>query len=342
MADQLPKVAVVILCWNGRKLLEEFLPSVVQFTPPEADVIVADNSSTDDSVTFVKANFPRVQILQLAKNFGFAAGYNEAIKEIDAEYIVLLNQDVAVTENWLPPLLEVMQQDPVISAVQPRIRSYLQKNYFEYAGAAGGWIDKYGYTFCRGRVFDFIEEDKGQYNDATTIFWASGACLLTRKSVYQQLGGLDADFFAHMEEIDLCWRMNNAGFSLRYCPEATVYHLGGGSLPHGNAFKTYLNFRNNLVMMIKNLPPKNYHGILAMRIFLDQVAALRSLLTFHFGDFSAVWKAHFYVLSHLAAIRKKRTAVNSSFPESKGVFNGSIVWDFFMRKKKTFSAITGK
>jgi GT2 family glycosyltransferase len=342
MIQQWSRVAVVILCWNGRKLLEEFLPSVIQFTPPGTDIIVADNNSADDSVAFVTANFPRVKILQLNKNFGFAAGYNEAIKEIDAEYVLLLNQDVAVTENWLPPLLEVIEQDPNISAVQPRIKSYLQKNYFEYAGAAGGWIDKYGYTFCRGRIFDAIEEDKGQYNDATTIFWASGACLLTRKSVYQQLGGLDADFFAHMEEIDLCWRMNNAGFTLRYCPDATVYHLGGGSLPQGNAFKTYLNYRNNLVMMMKNLPSKNYAGILMMRILLDQVAALRSLLTFHFGDFFAVWKAHLYILSHLAAISKKRAAVDSSFPGSKGVFNGSLVWEFFIRKKKTFSAIVKK
>ena len=331
------KVAVVVLCWNGRKLLQEFLPSLIEFQAPDSTIVVADNFSNDGSVDFVRTNFPSVKLLPLGKNYGFAAGYNEAISRIDSEYIVVINQDIAVTKDWLPPLLAVMENDPAVGAVQPRIRAYLKPSYFEYAGAAGGWIDKYGYTFCRGRIFDSVEEDLNQYNEPSEIFWASGACCLVRKSVFEQLGGFDADLFAQMEEIDLCWRMKNAGYKIMYTPESTVYHLGGGSLPQGNPFKTYLNFRNNLVMMKKNLPKKIAGRIILIRIMLDQVAAFRSLLSFHPRDFSAVMKAHFYYLSHRNRIKKKR--MDSLFPAMTGVFHGSVVWDYFIRKKRKFSEL---
>ncbi len=333
------KVAVVVLCWNGRKFLEEFLPSLIEHHTNGSDIVVADNFSTDDSVEFVKKNFPGVKIIQLAKNFGFAEGYNVAIRQIESEYIILINQDVAVTQNWLQPLLSVIESDPGVGAVQPRVHAYLKRSHFEYAGAAGGWIDKYGYTFCRGRIFDSMEEDKGQYNEPSEIFWASGACMIVRKKLYEELGGLDADLFAHMEEIDLCWRMKNAGYKIMYTPDSVVYHLGGGSLPRGNAFKTYLNFRNNLVIMAKNLPRKKLLIKMFQRIMLDQVAATRWLLIFHFKDFKAVWKAHFYYFTHLKQIKRKRSAFDSSFPNMKGVYQGSLVWDYFVRAKRRFSEI---
>lgn len=332
------KTAVVILCWNGKKLLETFLPSLLQFQMPGTEIILADNASTDDSIAFVQANFPSVRIISLQKNFGFAEGYNQAIQQIDAEFIVLLNQDVAVTANWLAPLQAMMESDPQIGAVQPRIRAHLNRSYFEYAGAAGGWIDQYGYTFCRGRVFEHLEEDHNQYNQPAEIFWASGACMLVRKKVFEQAGGFDGDFFAHMEEIDFCWRLRNAGYKIMYCPDSVVYHLGGGSLPHGNPFKTFLNYRNNLVMMDKNLQERKINTLI-IRMLLDQLAALRFLLSFCFRDFIAVEKAHWYFLTHREAIRRKKTTTTRSFLSMKGVYKGSIVWDYFIRKKKLFSEI---
>ncbi|MBA2407666.1 MAG: glycosyltransferase family 2 protein [Chitinophagales bacterium] len=333
------KTAVVILSWNGKKFLEEFLPSVVKFQQNGSDIIVADNASEDDSVNYVKKSFPIVKVLELERNFGFAEGYNQAIKKIDSEFIVLLNQDVAVTENWLSPLVTMMEMDAAIGAVQPRIRSYLHQNRFEYAGAAGGWIDKYGYTFCRGRIFDSIEEDIDQYNDPAEIFWTSGACMIVRKKIFEQLGGLDANFFAHMEEIDFCWRLKNAGYKNMYCPHSMVYHLGGGSLAHGNPLKTYLNFRNNLLMMSKNLPPKNKTGIIFIRILLDQIAALRALTRFQFGDFIAIWKACFYYLIHSHTIKSNgQTAINI-FPHISGVYNGLLVWQYFVKGKKIFKDV---
>ncbi|MEO6167558.1 MAG: glycosyltransferase family 2 protein [Chitinophagales bacterium] len=338
MAGKWSKTAVVILCWNGRKFLGEFLPSLIQFQSADSDIVVADNASTDDSLSFLRENFPGVKIIALEKNYGFAEGYNQAIKKIDSEYIVLINQDVAVTNNWLSPLLSLIESDGKIGAVHPRIHSHLQPGHFEYAGAAGGWIDKYGYTFCRGRVFDSIEKDNNQYAQTAEVFWASGACMLVRNKVYAELGGLDGDFFAHMEEIDFCWRLKNAGYKVMYCSDATVYHLGGGSLPHGNPFKTYLNFRNNLTMIAKNLPEKKFRFLL-LRMLLDQLAAVRSLLTLHFKDFLAIQKAHLYFLTHRKKINSKRTTSSAPFLQMKGVYNGSIVWDYFLKGKKTFTAI---
>ncbi|MBK9730192.1 MAG: glycosyltransferase family 2 protein [Chitinophagaceae bacterium] len=338
MRDNWSRTAVVILCWNGRKFLEEFIPSLLQFQSADSDIVVADNASTDDSVSFLLKNYPSVKIIRLEKNYGFAEGYNQAIRKIDSEFIVMVNQDVAVTENWLPPLISIMDSDHHIGAVHPRIHARLQPEHFEYAGAAGGWIDKYGYTFCRGRVFDATEKDHNQYAHTAEVFWASGACMLVRKKVFEQLNGLDGDFFAHMEEIDFCWRLKNAGYKIMYCPDSVIYHLGGGSLPHGNPFKTYLNFRNNLVMIAKNLPEKRKRILLA-RILMDQLAAIRFLLSFHFSDFLAVQKAHLYFITHLQQIKKKSTASILQFSKMKGVYNGSIVWDYFVRRKKLFSEI---
>jgi GT2 family glycosyltransferase len=333
------KTAVVILCWNGKKFLEEFLPSVVQYQQADSDIVVADNASEDDSLIYLKKAFPSVKIIELEKNFGFAEGYNQAIRKIDSEFIVLLNQDVAVTENWLSPMVMMMEKDASIGAVQPRIRSHLQPAKFEYAGAAGGWIDRYGYTFCRGRIFDAVEADNDQYNEPAEIFWTSGACMIVRKKIYEQLGGLDASFFAHMEEIDFCWRLKNAGFKNMYCPHSIVYHLGGGSLAHGNPLKTYLNFRNNLIMMWKNLPPENRLSILLMRMLLDQIAALQALAGFRFSEIVAIWRACYHFVKYSKSNKKKSQSISSSFLNLHGVYNGSVVWEYFITRRKEFKDI---
>jgi len=339
MEQSWKKTAVVILCWNGRRFMEEFLPTLVQFQPADADLVVADNASADDSVTYIKANFPSVKIIQLEKNFGFAAGYNEALKQINSEFIVFINQDVAVTENWLPPLLKMIESDEKIAAAQPRIRAYNQKTHFEYAGAAGGWIDHYGYTFCRGRIFDSLEEDRNQFNTSSEIFWASGACMIVRKKIYDDLGGLDADFFAHMEEIDLCWRMKNGGYKIMYCPDSIVYHLGGGSLPQGHPMKTYLNYRNNLIMLAKNLPADQIRRIVRRREILDGISAVRSVLRGYPKDVSSILRAHRDYRKGKEKWKSRRTGNEKFFFTLSGVYHGSIVWDFFFRRKKTFAEI---
>lgn len=333
------KTAVVVLCWNGRKLLEQFLPSLVKYQPADADLVVADNASTDDSTDFVSKNFPTVKLFRLEKNFGFAAGYNEVIRQIDSKFIVLINQDVEVTENWLPPLVKMMEQDENIAAIQPRIRAFSKKNHFEYAGAAGGWMDHYGYTFCRGRIFDSIEEDKDQYNTSAEIFWASGACMLVRKTIYEKLGGLDADFFAHMEEIDLCWRMKNEGYKIMYCPDSIVYHLGGASLPQGHPMKTYLNYRNNLIMLEKNLPDQLVRQVVRRREILDGLSAIRSVLRGYPKDVLSIWRAHRDYRKGIQAWRSRRTGHEKKFFSLSGVYRGSIVWDFFITRKKQFNQL---
>jgi len=316
--------------------MEEFLPTLLQFQHEDSEIIVADNASTDDSVGYVRQHFPSVKIIQLEKNFGFAGGYNEAIKQITSEYVVLINQDVAVTENWLPPMLKMMEEDETIGALQPRIRAHLQRTHFEYAGAAGGWIDRFGYTFCRGRIFDAVEEDTNQYNTPAEIFWASGACMLTRKKIYESLGGLDEDFFAHMEEIDLCWRMKNAGYKIMYCPDSVVYHLGGGSLPQGNPFKTYLNYRNNMIMLVKNLPKHQVTKIVFSRALLDGISAIRSLLRGYPQDISSIWKAHGDFRKGLSKWKSKRKGNEKDFFSLSGVYNGSIVKEFFLKRGNKF------
>jgi GT2 family glycosyltransferase len=319
--------------------MEEFLPTLLQFQSADSEIIVADNASTDDSAEYIRQHFPSVKIIQLEKNFGFAGGYNQAIKQITSEYIVLINQDVAVTLNWLSPMVEMMEKDEQIAAIQPRIRSHLQRSHFEYAGAAGGWIDRFGYTFCRGRIFDAIEEDTNQYNKPAEIFWASGACMLTRKKIYETLGGLDEDFFAHMEEIDLCWRMKNHGYKIMYCPDSVVYHLGGGSLPQGDPFKTYLNYRNNLIMLTKNLPEDEMRRIVISRLLLDGISAIRSLLRGYPKDVSSIWRAHGEFRNGLSKWKSKRTGNEKNFFSLTGVYDGSIVKEFFFRKKRKFTEL---
>lgn len=330
------KVAVVILGWNGKNFLAEYLPSVVAHSTYNwCEIVYLDNASDDDSVSFVKQNFPTVTVVQNEKNYGFAGGYNEGLKKIDATYFLLLNQDVNVTANWLPPMLALMQSDSEVAAVQPKLRADKSKAYFEYAGAAGGMMDFLGYAFCRGRVFEHIEKDENQYNQIAEIFWGSGACLLVRADLFCRAGGLDEAFFAHQEEIDLCWRLINMGYKIMYCPDSIVYHLGGGSLPQGNPRKTYLNFRNNLFLLTKNLPLSKLWWTLPFRMVLDGVAALQSVIKHkHFADFNAIVKAHFSFYGQFFAMYKKR-----QFDPQKGyekLYKKSIVWQHFIKGKEVY------
>ena len=289
---QTPSVAIVILNWNGRKFLEKFLPSVIASVYEHKKIIIADNASTDDSIQFLRENYPQISIIQNKTNLGFAAGYNAALKQVEADYYVLLNSDVEVTPNWIAPVIDLMESDKMIAACQPKILSYLNKDMFEYAGASGGWLDKFGYPFMRGRVFDDCEKDTGQYDDVQPCFWASGAALFVRSSVYHELGGLDEFFFAHQEEIDFCWRLQLAEYKVYVQPASVVYHVGGGTLPKGSSRKTFLNFRNNLVMLSKNLPITTALWKIPVRLLLDALSAWRGLLSGDRGYFIAICKAH--------------------------------------------------
>ncbi len=338
-----PQVAVIILCWNGRTFLETFLPSVIEHTPiSEARIIIADNGSTDDSEEVVK-KFPTAEWLPLNHNYGFSEGYNQAIAQTNAKWIVLLNQDVEVSAGWLTSLLSFADQHQGLAACQPKIMSLNRQTHFEYAGAAGGFIDKYGYPFCRGRIFDTIEEDKDQYNNAIEIAWASGACLMVKRDAYTNAGGLDAEFFAHMEEIDLCWRIKNMGMEVWYVPGSKVFHLGGGSLPQGNPKKTYLNFRNSLMMLYKNLPSHIRRRIIFLRILIDHIAAYRALFSGNTKDFKAIAKAHFHFLFKIKTWKKKQMVKNNvNYLKLPGFYNGSIVWNYFIQKKKKFKDLNWK
>src|ERR1700761_629824 len=255
-----PTIAIVILNYNGRGYLEQFLPFVTANTCPGGEVIIADNASTDDSLAFLKENYPGLRVIVLDRNYGFAGGYNMALQQVQSDYYVLLNSDVEVTPGWLEPIVGLMESDPAIGACQPKIRMFAHRELFEYAGAAGGWLDYLGYPFARGRIFDVCETDNGQYDQAEPIFWASGAALFIRAGLYHEMGGLDTYFFAHQEEIDLCWRIQLAGHKIYSCPQSVVYHVGGGTLPKGNERKVFLNFRNNLIMMVKNMPAGEWLG----------------------------------------------------------------------------------
>ena len=325
------KIAVVILNWNGVKLLEEFLPSIVNYSP-EADIYVADNASTDDSVAFVKTNFPSVQIIQNKSNRGFAEGYNEALKSVDAEIFALVNSDIEVTENWLKPILQTFENEPKTAIIQPKILDYKDKEYFEYAGAAGGFMDKYGYMFCRGRIFDTLEKDYGQYDDNYEIFWASGACFFIRSSVYRQLKGFDADFFAHQEEIDLCWRAFNKGLVIKYNSQSVVFHLGGATLQQGNPKKTFLNFRNSLLMMLKNLPKNQLFPVLFIRLILDGIAGIHFLFQGKFKHLLAIIKAHFAFYYLLPSSYKKR----EPFQAENYYKTKSIIFQYYIKGGKIF------
>ncbi|MDA6070801.1 glycosyltransferase family 2 protein [Flavobacterium sp. AC] len=327
------KIAVVILNWNGVKLLEQFLPSIVQFSEG-AQIYVADNASTDDSINFIKLNFPTIKIVVNTGNHGFAKGYNDALQHIDAEIYALVNSDIEVTENWLKPIIETFDSEKQTAIIQPKILDFKNKEYFEYAGAAGGFIDKYGFPFCRGRVFDTIEKDNGQYNDCE-LFWASGACFFIRSEVYRELGGFDESFFAHQEEIDLCWRASNEGHIIKYNSGSTVYHVGGATLQHGNPKKTYLNFRNSLLMLVKNLPKKGLFFVIFFRMVLDGIAGIRFLTQGKFKHTFAILKAHFsfYCIS-LKYLRERK-----DFQIQKYYTVKSVVYLYYIKKLLVFKEI---
>jgi len=334
------QTAVVILNYNGKHFLAQFLPSVLQHTP-NAEIIVADNGSTDDSLRFLNENFPEVGVIKMTENTGFAEGYNIALQQVKAKYYVLLNSDVEVSANWLEPLIDLLEKDEKIVAVQPKVLAFYDKNRFEYAGAGGGFIDCFGIPFCRGRIFEYTEENQGQYDDTIEIFWAVGACVAVRANLYHQFGGLDGDFFAHMEEIDWCWRLKNAGYKIMYTGKSTVFHVGGGTLPKSNPRKTYLNFRNNLVMMIKNLPASNVFGRVFWRMVLDGIAATKYLLSGEVRLFWAVIRSHFYLYANFNKILKKRkqaqqTAVQHQHPQ---IYSKSIIKAYFLEGKRKFSEL---
>jgi len=336
------KTAVVILNWNGKSFLERFLPSVSKHSALKGvRVIVADNGSVDDSIPFLKQHYPDIDIISLDRNYGFAEGYNLAISKLEAEYFVLLNSDVEVTAGWLEPLIELMDRNPLAAACQPKIMSEDRRNLFEYAGAAGGFIDKYGYPFCQGRIFDSLETDYGQYDKSRDIFWASGACMMVRGPLYKLAGGLDKDFFAHMEEIDLCWRLKNRGYRIMYAPQSVVYHLGGGTLPQGNPHKTYLNFRNNLFLLYKNLPESQLWNILISRLILDGISGFRFLLQGSFGDVKAIFRAHMAFYREFSRYRQFRYAEKKFITRSdhREIFPGSIVRQYFVNRHFTFQSL---
>ncbi|MXV50493.1 glycosyltransferase [Pedobacter sp. HMF7647] len=336
--SEFPKVAVVILNWNGKLLLEKYLSSVYNSTYQNLEIYVGDNASTDDSLEFVKENFPGIKILVNDKNYGYAGGYNHILEHIESDYFVLLNSDVEVTPGWIEPVIKVMVTDPSIAAAQPKIKAFHEKGSFEYAGAAGGYIDRYGYPFCRGRIFDYVEKDDGQYDDDREIFWASGAAFFIRKSCWKEVKGFDEVFFSHMEEIDICWRLKNLGYKIMYCAQSTVYHVGAGTLNTGSPFKTYLNFRNSLMMLKKNLPPFKATRIIIIRHFLDLITIGRFLSIGQFANARSVSKAHWYFLRN---VRKKNIPVKGG-QTLTGFYPGSIVYDYFVKGIKKFNQLTFK
>ena len=333
------KVAVIILNWNGEKLLREYLPSVIETTDTSiADVIVADNGSTDSSVELLRKEFPQVKLLEFSENYGFAEGYNRAIKETNYPCTVLLNSDVATTKGWINTLYDYMEANPSVGACQPKIRAYTHKSHFEYAGAAGGFIDRNGYPYCRGRIFDSVEEDNGQYDEVMPIFWATGAALMVRSELYLKVGGLDKDFFAHMEEIDLCWRILLTGSDIMAVPQSVVYHLGGGSLPASNPRKTYLNFRNNLLMLHKNLPDATRGKTLFIRRLLDTVAWAKFMATFDFKNANAILKAH----NDFRSMRKAYTSYPTvDLLRTRPDCHRNILLDYYLRGRKKWSQLNG-
>lgn len=329
------KVAIVILNYNGRGILETFLPSVIKHSEGY-EIIVADNASTDDSLAFLREKFSEVKILQNAENEGFAKGYNTALRQVKADYYILLNSDVEVSENWITPIIQLMEKDKTIAACQPKIRSFHEKENFEYAGAAGGYIDWLGYPFCRGRIFDTCEKDNGQYNDSRAVFWATGACMFVRADVFHQLGGFDDNFFAHMEEIDLCWRIQNAGYQVFYCAESVVFHVGGGTLHKSNPRKTFLNYRNGLAMLYKNLPKEKLFKTILLRLILDGVSGVKLFFDGKFADVWAIIKAHFAFYAMIPKLERKN-------PKAvKHIYQKSIVKAYFLEKRKEFRMLNSE
>ncbi len=319
------------------EFLKKFLPSVLQHTAPEVRIIVADNASHDDSVSILKAEFPTVEIIQNKTNGGFAKGYNDALEQIESDYYILLNSDIEVTPGWIEPIINLMESDQLIAACQPVIRSYSNPELFEYAGASGGFIDVFGYPFCRGRIFQTVESDTGQYYDTREVFWATGACLFVRADLFRQNGGFDEDFFAHMEEIDFCWRMKHLGYKIMVCPESKVFHVGGGTLPKKSSFKTYLNMRNNITLLYKNLPAGRLVPVFISRLILDGIAAFKFLVDGGFGDFKAVIRAHLSFYRHFSTHKYKRRLI--SHKHVSQVYLGNIVIAHFLKGISKFSQI---
>ena len=334
-----PTVAVVILNWNGKSFLEKFLPSVIASSYSNLNIIIADNASDDDSVHFVRKNYPGIRILLSNENEGFAKGYNSALKQIAADYYILLNSDVEVTKGWIEPVISLMESDKKIAACQPKVLSFKQRNQFEYAGACGGFVDKLGYPFTRGRIFETCETDNGQYDNSMQIFWATGAALFVRARIFHELNGFDEVFFAHQEEIDLCWRMQRQGYLIYVEPLSIVYHVGGGTLPMGNRKKVFLNFRNNLIMMTKNLPFAEKLWKIPFRIFLDLIAAYRFLLKGNFGTFISIASAHMHYAEWILTGKKGKKLSTIKMKNMLPVYDGSIAWQYFIKNKKTFSEI---
>ncbi|MDR1225659.1 MAG: glycosyltransferase family 2 protein [Prevotellaceae bacterium] len=334
------KTSVVILNWNGLKFLQQFLSSVVaNATDSETEVVVADNGSTDDSVNYIEQNFPQVRVIKFDQNYGFTGGYNRALDQVSSTYTVLLNSDVDTPKGWLQPLVQQMDSNKKIGACMPKILACNRPEYFEYAGGAGGFLDVLGYPFCRGRILDAVEVDKGQYDNTRNIFWATGACMMVRTEAYKQLGGLDDDFFAHMEEIDLCWRMQNEGYLIQCVGQSKVYHVGGGTLPNNNPRKLFFNYRNNLLMLYKNLPQKSRYVVLAIRLLMDWASAVVFLLQGKFSFTKSIFKAHW----EFRKMRKgKRQPHNHPLKTLQGVYQWSILISYFLTGKRTFSRIMDK
>jgi GT2 family glycosyltransferase len=334
-----PKVAIVILNWNGQKHLEKFLPSVLASTYKNYEVVVADNGSIDNSVLFLEKFYPGIKIILLEKNLGFAKGYNEALTKVEADYYVILNSDVEVQPGWLEPAIALLEMDKQNAACQPKLLAYNNKSVFEYAGGAGGWLDAFGYPFARGRIFDVCEEDHGQYEEQQQIFWVSGAAMIVRGSVFHEMAGFDEYFFAHQEEIDLCWRIQLAGYKLFSCPASVVYHVGGGTLPRGNTLKTYLNFRNNQIMLYKNLPWSQKWWKIPYRMLLDALSAWKGLLKGDGGYFLAILRAHAAFAKWLFLNRHKSIFPKIRSGKLAGQYKGNLVWQHFVLGKKYFSQI---
>jgi GT2 family glycosyltransferase len=329
----------VILNYNGRNYLEKFLPSVFASSYTNKKIVIADNCSSDDSVLYVANNFKAAEIILLDKNYGFAGGYNHALSKVKSDYYILLNSDVEVEAGWIEDMIALMQSDENIAACQPKILSYYNKNLFEHAGACGGWIDKLGYVFARGRIFNICEEDKGQYNKVEKIFWATGAALCIKAECFHEVGGFDRYFFAHMEEIDLCWRLQRKGYSIICCPSSVVYHVGGGTLPKTNSHKTFLNFRNNFIMLLKNLTFFEAVWKIPLRVLLDWMFAFKSLFQKDVQSFAAVFKAHAGVLKWIGIQYKYQKLPLKNIKKFTGVYKGSLIWAYFIQKKKHFSEI---
>lgn len=335
------KVAIVILNWNGKDHLEKFLPSVCASTYPNLEIIIGDNGSTDESVQFIQTRYPSLTLIKNKENFGFAEGYNRVLKQVEADYFILLNSDVQVNPRWIEPVIELMETDKRIGVAQPKILSFHDKTSFEHAGAAGGFIDYLGYPFCAGRILDNTEVDHGQYNYSKEIFWASGAAFFIKSEAWRKTSGFDKDFFAHMEEIDLCWRLKLLGYSIYYCPESSVYHVGGGTLNKENPFKTYLNFRNNLIMLQKNLPLIQAISVIFIRFWLDFIALIRFLSEGKRKDALAISKAHVNFFRNFWRNARKRKLIKSK-KVKLGIYRASIIWAYFVLKKRKFSELDDK